>query len=163
VSEGWRTKVGRGNSVNWPVGSGASGNQGVADLIATTPHAIGYIELTYAIRRKLQYGQVQNAAGRFIKAESWSVTAAAAEFANAMPDDFRVSITNAPGEDAYPIASFTWLLVPVRIADAAKKQALVAFLNWGLTDGQSFEDILAYSRLPDAVAKKAQAAITRIQ
>jgi phosphate transport system substrate-binding protein len=111
----------------------------------------------------LQYGRVQNAAGRFIKGELWSVTPAAAEFANAMPDDFRVSITNAPGEDAYPIASFTWLLVPLRIADAAKKQALVAFLNWGLTDGQSFADSLNYSRLPDAVTKKAQAPITRIQ
>ena len=163
VSEDWRTKVGRGNSVNWRVGSGASGNQGVANLIASTPDSIGYIELTYAIRGKLQYGRVQNAAGRFIKAELWSVTAAAAEFANVMPDDFRASITNAPGEDAYPIASFTWLLVPVKIADMAKKQALVAFLNWGLTDGQSFADSLNYSRLPDAVTKKAQAAITRIQ
>ena len=163
VSDEWRTKVGRSMSVNWPVGTGASGNQAVADLIAATPNSIGYIELTYAIRGKLSFGQVQNAAGHFVKAELWSVTAAAAESANTMPDDFRVSITNAPGENAYPVSSFTWMLVPVKIADATKRQALVAFLNWGLTDGQTFADSLSYSRLPDAVVKKTQSAISRIQ
>ena len=144
-------------------GTGASGNQAVADLIAATPNSIGYIELTYATRGKLSHGQVQNAAGRFVKAELWSVTAAAAESANTMPEDFRVSITNAPGENAYPISSFTWILVPVKIADAAKRRALVTFMNWGLTDGQTFADSLSYSRLPDAVIKKTQAAISQIQ
>jgi phosphate transport system substrate-binding protein len=163
VSDEWRTQVGRSTSVTWPVGTGASGNQAVADLIATTPDAIGYVELTYAIRGKLSFGQVQNAAGQFVKAELWSVTAAAAESAQSMPDDFRVSITNAPGQNAYPISSFTWILVPAKIADTAKKQALVAFLNWGLTDGQTFADSLSYSRLPDAVIKKTQSAISHIQ
>jgi phosphate transport system substrate-binding protein len=163
VSDEWRTRVGRSTSVDWPTGTGASGNQAVADLIAATPNSIGYIELTYATRGKLPHGQVQNAAGRFVKAELWSVTAAAAESANAMPEDFRVSITNAPGENAYPISSFTWILVPVKIADAAKRRALVTFMNWGLTDGQTFADSLSYSRLPDAVIKKTQAAISQIQ
>ena len=163
VSDEWRTRVGRSTSVDWPTGTGASGNQAVADLIAATPNSIGYIELTYAARGKLSHGQVQNAAGRFVKAELWSVTAAAAESANAMPEDFRVSITNAPGENAYPISSFTWILVPVKIADAAKRRALVTFMNWGLTDGQTFADSLSYSRLPDAVIKKTQAAISQIQ
>jgi phosphate transport system substrate-binding protein len=163
VSDEWRTRVGRNTSVNWPTGTGASGNQAVADFIAATPHSIGYVELTYAIRAKLSHGRVQNAAGRFVKAELWSVTAAASESANAMPDDFRVSITNAPGENAYPISSFTWMLVPVKIADAAKKQALVTFIDWGLTDGQTLADALSYSRLPDAVIKKTQATLSQIQ
>jgi phosphate transport system substrate-binding protein len=163
VSDEWHTKVGRGTSVTWPVGTEASGNQAVADLIASTPHSIGYVELTYAIRGKLTFGQVQNAAGRFVKAELWTVTAAAAEAATSMPDDFRVSITNAPGQNAYPVSSFTWMLVPTKMADKAKRQALVAFLTWGLTDGQTFVDGLSYSRLPEAVVKKAQAALSRVQ
>ena len=163
VSDEWRTRVGRGTTIEWPVGTGASGNQAVADSIGQTPSSIGYLELTYAIRSKLSFGQVQNAAGRFVKAELWSVTAAAAESASVMPDDFRVSITNAPGENAYPIATFTWILMPGKIADPVKRQAAVAFLNWGLTDGQSFADSLAYSRLPDAVVRKTRLAISRIQ
>jgi phosphate transport system substrate-binding protein len=163
VDDEWRTKMGRGTSVNWPVGNGASGNQAVADFIANTSNSIGYIELTYAIQRKLTFGQVQNASGRFIKAELWSVTAAAADSAQDMPADFRVSITNAPGESAYPISSFTWILVPTKIADRAKREAVVSFLNWGLTDGQTFADSLSYSRLPDSVIKKVQTAIARIQ
>jgi len=135
----------------------------VADLIASTPNAIGYLELTYAIRAKLSHGQVQNSAGQFVKAELWTVTAAAAQSAESMPDDFRVSITNAPGQSAYPVSSFTWMLVPTKITDETKKQALVAFLNWGLTDGQTFVDSLSYSRLPEAVVKKTQSAISQIQ
>jgi phosphate transport system substrate-binding protein len=163
VSDEWQTKVGRAISVSWPVGTGASGNQAVADLIASTPRSLGYVELTYAIRSKLSFGQVQNSAGQFVKAELSSVTAAAAEAARSMPDDFRVSITNAPGESSYPISSFTWVLVPAKIADTAKRQALVAFLKWGLADGQAFADSLSYSRLPDAVIQKTQSAISRIQ
>ena len=163
VSDEWRAKVGRGISVTWPVGTGASGNQAVADFIAATPNAIGYVELLYAIRGELAYGQVQNAAGKFVKAELWTVTAAAADSAQNMPDDFRVSITNSLGENSYPVSSFTWILVPTKIPDTAKRQALVAFLNWGLTEGQSFADSLSYSRLPDAVVQKARSAVSRIQ
>jgi phosphate transport system substrate-binding protein len=163
VNDEWKTKVGHGISVNWPVGTGASGNQAIANLIAQTPNAIGYLELTYAIRGKLAYGQVQNAAGHFVKAELWSVTAAAAESAQSVPDDLRVSITNAPGQNSYPISTFTWILVPVKMPDAAKKAALIAFLKWGLTDGQSFADGLSYSRLPEALVQRTQAAISQIQ
>jgi phosphate transport system substrate-binding protein len=163
VSEEWRTTVGRGTTVEWPKGTGASGNQSVANLVASTPNAIGYVELTYAIRDRLSFGHVQNRAGQFVKAELWSVTAATAESARALPDDFRVSITDAPGENAYPIASFTWMLIPAKTANAAKKQALVAFLHWGLTEGQTFADRLSYSRLPDAIVRRAQAAVAQIQ
>jgi phosphate transport system substrate-binding protein len=163
VDAGWRTRVGRGTSVNWPVGIGVSGNQAVTEFVAATPHSIGYVELTYAIRAKLRYGQVQNRAGQFVKAELWTVTAAASESVRAMPDDFRMSITDPPGENAYPISTFTWILVPSKIGDAAKRQAVVSFLNWGLTDGQAFADGLSYSRLPDAVVKRTQEAISRIQ
>jgi phosphate transport system substrate-binding protein len=163
ISDDWRTKVGHGNSVSWPVGTGISGNQGVAEMIKATPHAIGYVELTYAIREKLLYGDVQNSAGRFVRADFNSVTAAAAESAASMPDDFRVSITNAPGLGAYPIASFTWMLVPTRIADATKRSTIVAFLTWGLTDGQQYAEALSYARLPDAVIAKAKPTISIIQ
>ena len=163
VSEEWRNKVGRGTSVNWPVGSGVPGNQGVADTIKVTPNAIGYLELTYAIREKLTYGDVQNLAGQFVKAGLDSVTAAAAESVASMPADFRVSITNLPGEHAYPISSFTWVLVPARVADAAKRQSIVAFLNWGLTEGQMYVEALSYARLPDSVIEKAKPLVAQIQ
>ncbi len=163
VSDEWQRRVGRSTSVNWPVGTGASGNQGVAEMIKVTPNAIGYVELNYAIREKLSYGDVQNAAGHFVKADFASVTAAAGESAASMPADFRVSITNPPGDDAYPIASFTWALVPTKIADPAKRQSLIAFLNWGLTDGQAFAEGLSYARLPDAVIEKAKPLVAQIQ
>ena len=163
VSDEWQRRVGRSTSVKWPVGTGASGNQGVAEMIKVTPNAIGYVELTYAIREQLPYGDVQNAAGHFVKANFASVTAAAGESAASMPADFRVSITNPPGDAAYPIASFTWALVPTKIADPAKRQSLVAFLNWGLTDGQAFAEGLAYARLPDAVIEKAKPLLAQIQ
>jgi phosphate transport system substrate-binding protein len=162
VSEEWKNKVGRSTSVNWPVGTSASGNQGVADLIKVTPNALGYLELTYAIRETLPYGVVQNSAGQFVKADFQSVTAAAAESAASMPADLRVSITNASGEHAYPIASFTWAIVPAVIADAAKRQALVAFLNWGLTDGQVYAESLSYARLPDGVIERAKELVAQI-
>ena len=162
VSDEWGRRVGRSTSVNWPVGAGATGIQGVAEMIKVTPNAIGYVELTYAIREQLPYGDVQNAAGQFVKANFASV-AAAAESVVSMPADFRVSITNPPGEHAYPIASFTWALVPAKIADPAKRQALIAFLNWGLTDGQAFAEELSYARLPDAVIEKAKPLVAQIQ
>src|SRR5216684_408386 len=117
VSPEWKSKVGTAAQVNWPVGLGGKGNEGVAGQVQQTPNAIGYVELIYAVQNKLPYGKVKNATGAFVKAELASVTAAAAGAAKEMPDDFRVSITNAPGKTAYPISSFTWLLVPAKIAD----------------------------------------------
>jgi phosphate transport system substrate-binding protein len=162
VSDEWRTSVGRGTSVKWPVGTDASGNQGVADAVKVTPNAIGYVELGYAIRETLLYGDVQNAGGQFIRADLRSVTAAADESGVTMPADFRVSITNPQGDRAYPISTFTWILVPERIADATKKGLLVAFLEWGLTEGQAYTESLSYARLPDAVVQKAKSVVERI-
>ena len=163
VSEDWQGRVGRNTSVKWPVGVAMSGNQGVAEMIKATPNSVGYVELTYAIREKLPYGDVQNLAGEFVKADFHTVTAAATESLATMPPDFRVSITNPPGTHAYPIASFTWALVPTRITDAAKRQSLVAFLNWGLTDGQAFAEELAYARLPDTLIEKVKPLVAQIQ
>ncbi len=158
VSKEWETKVGRGGSVNWPVGLAAKGNEGVAGQIKQTPYALGYIELTYAIQNKMPYGNVKNPAGEFIQASLASVTAAAAATAKAMPEDFRVSITNAPGKGAYPISSFTWLLVPEKIADPAKKKVITDFLAWMLKDGQTMTEQLSFAQLPkDVVAKEAKA------
>src|ERR1700680_4855605 len=134
VSDEWKTKVGKGTSVNWPVGLGGKGNEGVAGLLKQTPDSIGYIELIYAVQNKLPYGLVKNASGAFVKATLEGVSAAAA--GASIPDDFRVSITNAPGPAAYPISSFTWLLIPAKIDDAAKREAIKGFLAWMLTSGQ---------------------------
>lgn len=163
VSEGWKTKVGKGTSVNWPVGLGGKGNEGVAGLVKQTPSSIGYVELIYAIQNKMPYGQVRNSSGDFVKADLASVTAAAAASAKVMPDDFRVSITNAPGKTAYPIASYTWLLVPSTIDDGAKRKVLVDFLHWMLTDGQNNAEPLAYARLPREVVAKEVKAISEIK
>jgi phosphate transport system substrate-binding protein len=135
----------------------------VADLIKTTPNAIGYVELTQAIQDRLTYGQVQNASGQFVKANLESVTAAAADSVATMPADFRVSITNPPGERAYPVASFTWALVPSKISDPMKKHTVVAFLTWALTDGQSETEALSYARLPATVIDKAKPVVEQIQ
>lgn len=163
VSDDWKNKVGKGTSVNWPVGLGGKGNEGVTGLIQQTPNSIGYVELIYAIQNHLSYGVVRNAAGGFIKADLASVSAAAAAAAKSMPDDFRVSITNAPGKNAYPISSFTWLLIPRSISDGTKKQALMGFLKWMLTDGQKYAEPLAYARLPREVVEKEMKAISSIQ
>jgi phosphate transport system substrate-binding protein len=122
--------------VNWPTGLGAKGNEGVAGLVKQSPYSLGYVELIYAIQNKMAYGRVRNAAGKFVQPDLASVTAAAAGAAADMPADFRVSITNAPGKDAYPISSFTWLLIPSQIQDPAKKQILIDFLRWMLGPGQ---------------------------
>jgi len=132
VSSDWRSKVGKGTSVNWPVGLGAKGNEGVSGLVQQTAGSIGYVELIYAIQNKIAYGPVKNSAGKFVNASLASVTAAAAAAADNMPDDFRVSITNAEGKDAYPISTFTWLLVPAKIQDAAKRKVIVDFVKWML-------------------------------
>jgi phosphate transport system substrate-binding protein len=163
ISPAWQSKVGKGTSVNWPVGLGGKGNEGVSGLVKQTPNSIGYVELIYAIQNKMPYGRVQNPAGEFIKADLASVTAAAAGAAQAMPEDFRVSITNAPGKTAYPISSFTWLLVPARISDANKREVLKGFLRWMVTDGQKYTEPLAYARLPKEVAEKELKAIAQIQ
>jgi len=163
VSKEWATKVGRGTSVNWPVGLGGKGNEGVAGQIRQIPNSIGYIELIYAVQNKISYGKVKNASGAFVEASLASVTAAAAGAANEMPEDFRVSITNAPGKDAYPVSSFTWLLIPEKISDPTKKKAIKEFLTWMLAEGQNLTEPLAYARLPKAVVAKEQKAIAKIQ
>ncbi len=162
VSPEFKRKVGVGTSVKWPVGLGGKGNEGVMGLVKQTPNSIGYVELIYAIQNHVPYGKVKNAAGQFVKADLAGVTAAAAAAAANMPDDFRVSITNAPGAAAYPIATFTWLLVPDHIEDVAKEKAMVAFLHWALTDGQGLLEPLSYARVPQAVIAKEQAAIATI-
>jgi phosphate transport system substrate-binding protein len=126
--------------VNWPVGLGGKGNEGVSGLVKQTPGSIGYIELVYAVQNKIDYGKVQNAAGKFVKADLAGVTAAAAGSGKEIPDDFRVSITNAPGATSYPVSSFTWLLIPSKIPDAAKREAIKGFLKWMLTDGQKLTE-----------------------
>jgi phosphate transport system substrate-binding protein len=163
VSPAWQQSVGKGTSVNWPVGLGGKGNEGVAGLVKQTPNAIGYVELIYAVQNKLPYGDVRNKSGKFVEATLESVTAAAAAAAANMPEDFRVSITDAAGADAYPIASFTWLLVPTRIPDADKGAALRRFLDWMLADGQHLAAPLNYAPLPPAVIAMEQKALGKIQ
>jgi phosphate transport system substrate-binding protein len=163
VSDGWKSKVGKATSVNWPVGLGGKGNDGVTGLVKQTPDSIGYIELVYAIQNNVPYGKVQNAAGKFIKADLAGVTAAAAGSAKDMPDDFRVSITDAPGATAYPISSFTWLLIPAQIQDAAKRDAIKGFLKWMLTGGQGYNEGLLYAKLPTVVVAKELKAIALVQ
>lgn len=163
VSDDWKNKVGKNTSVNWPTGLGQKGNEGVTGLVKQTPNSIGYIELIYAIQNNIPYGKVQNATGKFIKADLASVTAAAAAAANEMPEDFRVSITNAPGPAAYPISSFTWLLIPAQIQDSVKRDAIKGFLKWMLGDGQGFNEGLSYARLPKPVIAKEMKAISLIQ
>src|SRR5689334_5749703 len=148
VSPAWQQAAGKGTSVNWPVGLGGKGNEGVAGLVKQTPNAIGYVELIYAAQNKIPYGDVENKSGAFVSATLESVTAAAAAAAANMPADFRVSITDAPGKDAYPIASFTWLLIPSRIANPAKGAAITGFLDWMLGNGQTFAAPLGYAPLP---------------
>ena len=162
VSSEWKDKVGKGTSVNWPVGLGGKGNEGVAGTVKQTEGSLGYVELIYAVSNKMPYGSVKNAAGSFIKASLESVTAAAASVKD-MPEDFRVSITNAPGKDAYPISSFTWLLVPVEWNDAGKEKAFVDFLNWMVDKGQTMTSALQYAPLPKNVATKVKARIKEIK
>ena len=162
VSDEWKTKVGASTSVNWPVGLGGKGNEGVSGLVKQTPGAIGYVELIYAIQNQLPYGRVKNQAGAFIKADLASVTAAAASSAKTMPDDFRISITNPPGKTAYPICSYTYLLIPAQIQDGTKKQAIKDFLKWMLTTGQNDAEGLSYAKLPKEVVSRELKAISQI-
>ncbi|OGW91847.1 MAG: phosphate ABC transporter substrate-binding protein PstS [Omnitrophica bacterium RIFCSPHIGHO2_02_FULL_63_14] len=162
VSPEWAKRVGRGTSVNWPVGLGGKGNEGVAGLVKQMPFAIGYVELGYALHSRLLYGTVENSAGKFVDCTLETVTRAAAGAAANMPADFRVSITNPPGADVYPIASFTWLLVYRHQDDPSKGEALVKFLKWMLEDGQQFAGPLGYAPLPPEVIKLEEAAIATI-
>jgi phosphate transport system substrate-binding protein len=153
VSPDWKNQVGKGTSVKWPVGLGGKGNEGVAGMIRQMQGSIGYVELIYAVNNKIAYGSVKNAGGQFVKASLDSVTAAAASV-KSMPADFRVSITNAPGKDAYPIASFTWLLIPTPSKNPAKGKIIADFLNWMVDDGQKMTADLAYAPLPESVVAK---------
>jgi phosphate transport system substrate-binding protein len=162
VSSEWQNGPGKGTSVKWPVGLGGKGNEGVAGMIRQMQGGIGYIELIYAVQNKIDFGSVKNASGAFVKASLQSVTAAAAS-APKMPADFRVSITNAPGKDAYPISSFTWLLIPEKSKEAAKGKILADFLNWMVDDGQKMTAELTYAPLPGNVAEKVKGAIKLVQ
>jgi phosphate transport system substrate-binding protein len=165
ISGEWKSTIGgegRGTSIKWPLGMAGKGNEGVAGLIRGLSGAIGYVELIYAVQNNIAYGSVRNSAGTFVRASLESVTAAAAS-APKMPPDFRVSITNAPGKDAYPISSFTWLLIPEQSKDAAKGKILADFLNWMVTDGQKMTSALSYAPLPDNVDQKVKDAIKQVR
>jgi phosphate transport system substrate-binding protein len=163
VSPEFKSKVGVNTAVNWPVGLGGKGNEGVAGLVQQTPYSLGYVELIYAIQNKMGYGRVRNSSAAFVKADLAGVTAAAAGAAKQMPADFRVSITNADGKDAYPISSFTWLLIPSKISDPVKKKAIKDFVQWMLNDGQNMVEALSYARLPKEVVAMETKALAKIQ
>jgi phosphate transport system substrate-binding protein len=162
VSSDWKSEVGSGTSVKWPIGLGGKGNEGVAGSIRQLQGSIGYVELIYALQNKIPFGSVRNAAGVFLKASLQGVTAAAAS-APKMPADFRVSITDAPGKDAYPISSFTWLLIPQQSKDAAKGKILADFLKWMVRDGQKMTNALSYASLPQNVVQKEEETIKQIK
>jgi phosphate transport system substrate-binding protein len=162
VSAEWQSGPGKGTSPAWPVGGGEKGNEGVTRQVKQTPNSIGYIELIYAEQNKLPAAAIKNAAGQFVKPSGDSITAAAAGAAGQIPDDLRVSITNAPGATAYPISSFTYLLVYKEQPDPAKGKALVDFLWWAIHDGETMAKAMSYAPLPDAVVKKAEEKIKSI-
>ncbi len=162
ISPEWKELVGKGTSVKWPVGLGAKGNEGVAGMIRQMGGSFGYIELIYAVQNHIPYGIIQNAAGQWVKGSLEGATAAAASVKQ-MPADFRVSITNAPGKDAYPIASFTWLLIPTQAKDPARGKIIVDFLDWMLDQGEKMTADLAYAPLPDSVAAKVKDTIKQVR
>jgi phosphate transport system substrate-binding protein len=161
ISPEWKTKVGTNTSVNWPTGIGGKGNEGVAGQIKQTPGALGYVELIYAIQNKMPYAEVKNSAGKFVKPSLESITAAMATAQ--IPDDFRFSITNAPGESAYPIAGATWLLVYEQQKDAAKGKKLVEFLKWAAKDGEKMAKDLQYAPLPESLQQRVLKRIDEIK
>jgi phosphate transport system substrate-binding protein len=162
VSEDWKNKVGKGTSINWPVGLGGKGSEGVTGLVKQTPNSIAYVELTYAAQNNIPFGTVKNSSGSFVKADLASVSAAAAGVKD-MPADFRVSITNSTAKNSYPISSFTWLLIPSKFSDASKGAAMKDFLKWALGDGQGLVEALSYAKLPKDVVAKELKAIGQIQ
>jgi phosphate transport system substrate-binding protein len=163
VSPSWASDPGKGTAVKWPAGLGGKGNEGVTALIQQTPGAIGYIELIYALNNKIPFAQIQNKAGNWVTASLAGVTAAAASSARDMPSDFRVSITNAPGADAYPISSFTWLLVYQKQTNKDVGEQIKKFLGWAMTEGQTLAPALQYAPLPAEVVQKETAQIQEIQ
>ncbi len=162
VSAEWANTVKKGTTVSWPLGLGGKGNEGVAGQIRQLQGSIGYVELIYAAQNNIPYGSVKNAAGNFVKASLDGVTEAAASV-KTMPADFRVSITNAPGKTAYPISSFTWLLIPVKAKDQKKGKILTDFVDWMVTEGQKTTAQLTYAPLPDSVVEKVKVAIKQVQ
>jgi len=161
ISPQFKSDVGVSTSVKWPAGVGGKGNEGVSGLVTQTPGSIGYVELIYALQNKIPFGAVQNKSGEFVTASLDSVTAAAAGVA--MPDDFRVSITNADGKGAYPIASFTWLLLWQNPTDKERGRIMSDFVQWAITDGQKDAPALGYAPLPAGVVEKEKAALAKIQ
>jgi phosphate transport system substrate-binding protein len=163
VSPEWKKRVGISTALNWPVGLGGKGNEGVAGLVKQTPNSIGYVELIYALQNKIDYGSVQNLSGKFVRASVDSVTAAGAAAATQMPSDFRVSITNGPGDNVYPISSFTWLLFYENPKDRAAAKIMVDFMKWALTEGQKYCAELGYAPLPQSVVQLELEALKKIK
>lgn len=154
VSDEWKTRAGTGDMVAWPLGISGSANDGVAETVARTPDSIGYVGFIYALQHRLSYGWVRNNAGRFVQADLTTVPAAAGDFADSIRDDFRISITNAPGRDSYPIASFTYLLVPEEFRNPSKQKIMTDFVLWMLTSGQKQCAALGYAALPPVISEK---------
>jgi phosphate transport system substrate-binding protein len=163
VSAEWKTRVGVNTSVNWPVGVGGKGNEGVSGLVTQTPNAIGYVELIYALQNKIAFGSVKSHDGEWVKASLQSVTAAAAAVEGKMPADFRVSITDGAGKGVYPLSSFTWLLFYESPSDKAKAKTMVDFAKWALSDGQKYCADLGYAPLPASVVKLEIVALAKIK
>lgn len=163
VSNSWKSKVGQGTSVNWPVGLGGKGNEGVAGLVKQTEGSIGYVELAYAEKNNLPYAALKNKAGYFVEPTFDAVSAAAAGFIKNMPADLRVEITNADGKDSYPIAGFTWLLIYKNMKDKTKAKTIIKFLRWAITDGEKYAKELYYAPLPKEVVKLDEKKIDQIQ
>jgi phosphate transport system substrate-binding protein len=162
VSPEFKQKIGSATSVQWPLGVGQKGNEGVAGMIRNSPYAFGYVELIYAAQNHMPYGLVKNPAGNWIKASTQTVSEAAAGAAKSMPADYRVSITNAPGANSYPISSFTWLLIPIQSKDPAKGKVLHDFLEWMLDHGEAEAASMTYAPLPPAVVTRVRQTIKEI-
>ena len=163
MSPDWQSKVGKATSVKWPTGIGQKGNEGVAGMVRQSPNSFGYVELIYAVQNKMSYGLVKNAAGKFVKASTEGVTAAAAASSKGMPADYRVSITNAQGAASYPISSFTWLLIPVKSTDPAKAKALAEFHGWMLDKGEGEAAAMTYAPLPKPVQDMVRKSIAQVK
>ncbi len=163
VSPEWKDKVGKGTAVNWPVGVGQKGNEGIAGMVRQAPYSVGYVELIYAEQNKMSFGMIRNHDGKFVKASTEGVTAAAAANAKMIPADYRVSITDAPGATSYPISSFTWLLIPTPAKDAAKGKAIQGFLDWMLEQGESEAASMSYAPLPKAVADRVKQTVASLK
>lgn len=163
VSPEWKSKVGANKSVSWPKGLGGPQSAGVTGLVKQNPNSISYVELLYALQNKIGFGSVKNSSGNFVKADVASVTEAAAGAAQNMPADFRVSITNPPGKNAYPISTFTWLLIPAKFSEPAKAKTIKDLLHWVLTEGQKQAPALSYAPLPNEVVAKEEKQIQEIQ